>query len=179
MAFSLYACNNRGEPARTVPQPSPAVLEKPSVPQNVAAQPAPGVPETPAPVTPSPPPPAAANPTNPVIPQIAEKTSQFVVSDMKIAPIDMRVGDLATVTVTVTNTGSAKATYDAVLKVLSGRPEADMLILPQARQSVTLAAGESTVVTFQVGVATSGGNNGAIVVGIENQTGKFNVDSQG
>lgn len=154
----LAACT--GSPAAVSNTPSaPAAAEQPAAPAPVG---------TPAATVP----PTAQTTPNTTVPPAG--TSQFVVSDLKITPNGMRLGELTTVTVNVTNIGKTTATYTAVLKVKPAWAEAPVRILPQASQDVTLGPGESTIVTYQTGVM----GNGAVVVSIEDQSDRFTVDSQ-
>lgn len=77
-------------------------------------------------------------PTPPVIPT---GPAAFVSSDLKINEIHLQPADIATVSVTVTNTGAETGTYPVVLK-LNGATF--------ATKSVTLDGGKSEVVTFGV-----------------------------
>ena len=77
-------------------------------------------------------------PTPPVIPT---GPAAFVTSDLKINEILLQPADIATVSVTVTNTGAETGTYPVVLK-LNGATF--------ATKSVTLDGGKNEVVTFGI-----------------------------
>lgn len=81
---------------------------------------------------PLPPPTPPVNPTGP---------AAFVTSDLKINEIHLQPADIATVSVTVTNTGAETGTYPVVLK-LNGATF--------ATKSVTLDGGKNEVVVFGI-----------------------------
>lgn len=66
---------------------------------------------------------------------------EFTFSDLTVSPVEPKVGEEATITVTVTNEGEEEATYQAILKVEGA---------PVDYEEVTLGAGASTTVTFKV-----------------------------
>lgn len=70
----------------------------------------------------------------------AAPAAEFEASNLTISPKEVRVGEEVTVSVNVKNIGGAKDTYTVVLKVNG---------VVEASKDVTLAAGESTVVTFK------------------------------
>lgn len=74
----------------------------------------------------------------------------------------------------VTNTGQLPGTYTVVIHVVTATPGDPVNISPGAAQDVTLAAGESTTVTFRVGII----GNGTHTVTIDGVVDKLTVDSQ-
>lgn len=169
--FFLAACG--GSPAASTESTVPTSgAEQPVI--SPAAEPksgsVPTVPEAPVVAQPV----NTVNATPAEQPSPANSSSQFVLSDLKIAPNGVTLGELTTVTVKVTNVGKTTATYIALLKVKPAWAEAPVRILPQESQEVTLDPGESTIITFQTGVM----GNGAVIVSIGDQIDRFSVDSQ-
>lgn len=89
---------------------------------------------------------------------------QFTISNLAIYPKEVQIGENVTISVLVSNNGSAEGTYQLVLKV-NGTIETTM--------NITLAAGASQNVTFIV----SRDAPGAYVVEVDGLTGEFTVEA--
>ena len=69
------------------------------------------------------------------------KPARFCVTDLSIAPTEVKVGEIITISVNVTNTGDVIGTFTVALWVNSSI---------EATRNVTLAGGESMIVTFKL-----------------------------
>ena len=102
-----------------------------------------------------------APPTSPAR-QAPPTPAAFEVSQLSISPIEVQVGEEVIVSATVANTGEAKGSYTATLKING---------VTVATKKVTVAGGKTTKVTFSVVRDVSGGYQ----VDIDGQTGSFTV----
>ncbi len=77
----------------------------------------------------------------PPLPPVVPKPAAFEVSQLSIAPAEVKIGEVVTISAMVSNIGEVEGSYEAVLKVDG---------VPVATEAVTLGAGESTKVVFSV-----------------------------
>ena len=98
----------------------------------------------------------------------------FVISGLKVEPNTIRLGNFATVSFVVTNTGTAPGTYTAVFKCETAQTGQGVTVTPGPAQDVTLAGGESKTVSFNVSIM----GNGTHKVVIEGIWERLTVDSQ-
>jgi len=95
-------------------------------------------------------------------PVISPAPAEFTVTNISISPDDVEVGETATITIDVTNSGGNSGTHTVVLKVNE---------IEFASKSVTLNAGETQKVTFTVGTELSG----TYTIEVDGLKGSFNV----
>lgn len=88
--------------------------------------------------------------------------AEFQQGNLSVSPNEVAVGDTASVSIDVTNTGKAPGTYPVVLKVDA---------VESSRQEVTIAPGETKSISFSV----AGQKPGVINIDINGLTGTFNV----
>jgi archaellum component FlaF (FlaF/FlaG flagellin family) len=100
------------------------------------------------------------------------KQNDFQVSNLQIVPNTIRIFNSANVSVTVTNNGTTAGSSTAVLNVQTDGLEGPATITPPS-QTVFLAPGESTTVSFSVELM----GNGAHTVTIDGLSDKLTVDS--
>ena len=94
--------------------------------------------------------------------EVAPKPAEFKVSNLRISPIEVSVGEPVAISLTVTNIGGESGEYTITLKI-NGTVE--------AKRTVTLSGEESTVVEFTVSKDVAG----TYVVEVNGLTGSFRV----
>ncbi len=92
------------------------------------------------------------------------ESAAFVLSDLNISPTQLEVGQQVTISVNVTNIGTAAGEYTATLAIDN---------LPNQNQTVPLQSGESTIVTFELDSVTEGTHS----ITIGELTGSFQVNA--
>ena len=107
------------------------------------------------------------SPVSPTAPQ-----SDFLLSNLTVFPNTIRLFNTANVSVTVTNNGTTAGNSTAVLNVKTDGLEGPAMVIPPS-QTVFLAPGESTTISFSVEVM----GNGAHEVSIDGLTDTITVDS--
>jgi hypothetical protein len=107
------------------------------------------------------------SPVSPTAPQ-----SDFLLSNLTVFPNTIRLFNTANVSVTVTNNGTNAGNSTAVLNVKTDGLEGPAMIIPPS-QTISLAPGESTTISFSVEVM----GNGAHEVSIDGLTETLTVDS--
>jgi subtilase family serine protease len=103
------------------------------------------------------PPPAPAP-----VPAVAPAPPSFAVSDLSVAPSEVKLTEQVTISAVVTNTRGSEGSYTVVLQI-NGAEE--------ARKEVTLGAGKSETVTFIISKDTEG----SYTVNIDGTAGQFVV----
>ena len=94
--------------------------------------------------------------------KLIEQRARFTVTDLSISPTEVEVGKAVAIAVKVTNTGELSGSYTVDLKVAGAKVDT---------KAVTLAAGESATVTFEL-VKEEAGTFDIEVAGLK---GTFNV----
>jgi len=97
-----------------------------------------------------------------IAPAAASTPADFSISGLEVEPAEVQVGEAVTVTATVSNTGGSEGGYVVILKINGAK---------EAEQSVTLAAGASQEVTFNVTREEPGSYN----ITINGLSGSFTV----
>ncbi len=101
-------------------------------------------------------------PPAPAAPAVAPAPPSFAISDLSVAPSEVKLADQVTISVVVTNAGGSGGSYTVVLQI-NGAEE--------ARKEVTLGAGKSETVTFIISKDTEG----SYTVNIDGNLGQFTV----
>ncbi|MCX6008630.1 MAG: hypothetical protein NTW48_01045 [Chloroflexi bacterium] len=96
----------------------------------------------------------------------APKPASFAISDLKVSPSSVTLGETVTIAAAVTNSGGSQGSYTVVLKI-NGTTEAE--------DEVTLGAGETGVVTFTVSKESAGSYS----VAIDGKSSSFKVSEAG